>query len=254
MAIASSRRAGFFIGDGAGIGKGRTLAALILENWRRGRRRHVWISISSDLKFDAKRDLEDLGARIQVHDLRKLSYGPLEEQGVDHGVVFLTYASLISANKGKQSRLEQLVEWCGGKSFAGCLLFDEAHKAKNLFPETGSEPTKTGQAVVDIQAKLPGARVVYCSATGASSARNMGYMVRLGLWGPGTAFADFRTFFSKVAYRGMGAMELVAMDMKARGMYLCRTLSFADATFTTDEVPLPVHEDGRKNLHQMYEE
>lgn len=32
-------RAGFFIGDGAGVGKGRTIAGLILENWHHGRRK-----------------------------------------------------------------------------------------------------------------------------------------------------------------------------------------------------------------------
>ena len=30
-------RAGFFIGDGAGVGKGRTIAGLIWENWQQGR-------------------------------------------------------------------------------------------------------------------------------------------------------------------------------------------------------------------------
>lgn len=44
------------------------------------------------------------------------------------------------------------------------------------------------------QDKLPEARVVYCSATGASEPRNMGYMVRLGLWGAGTSFLNFKDF------------------------------------------------------------
>lgn len=48
------------------------------------------------------------------------------------------------------------------------------------------------------QARLPEARVVYCSATGASEPRNMGYMVRLGLWGPGTSFIDFRDFLGAI--------------------------------------------------------
>ena len=43
--------------------------------------------------------------------------------------------------------------------------------------------------MLDLQKKLPNARVVYCSATGASSLGNMAYMGRLGLWGPGTAFS-----------------------------------------------------------------
>jgi hypothetical protein len=38
--------------------------------------------------------------------------------------------------------------------------------------------------------------------------------------------------------RGVGALELVAMDMKARGMYVCRTLSFKGAEFSIGEVPL----------------
>ena len=38
------------------------LAGIILENWYRGRKRHIWISASSDLQFDARRDLEDIGA------------------------------------------------------------------------------------------------------------------------------------------------------------------------------------------------
>ncbi|EPS59304.1 hypothetical protein M569_15504, partial [Genlisea aurea] len=55
-------RAGFFLGDGAGMGKGRTIAGLIWENWKHGRRKALWISVGSDLKYDARRDLDDVGA------------------------------------------------------------------------------------------------------------------------------------------------------------------------------------------------
>lgn len=52
---------------------------------------------------------------------------------------------------------------------------------------------QVGQAVVGLQRALPGARVVYCSATGASEPRNLGYMERLGLWGPGNpSFSSFQ--------------------------------------------------------------
>jgi hypothetical protein len=50
------------------------------------------------------------------------------------------------------------------------------------------------------QEKLPEARVVYCSATGASEPRNLGYMVRLGLWGDGTSFQDFPQFLGSMIY------------------------------------------------------
>ena len=51
-----------FIGDGAGVGKGRTIAGLIYENFLQRRKKAIWISISSDLKVDAVRDLTDIGA------------------------------------------------------------------------------------------------------------------------------------------------------------------------------------------------
>ena len=37
---------------------------------------------------------------------------------------------------------------------------------------------------------------------------------------------DFNDFLGAVEKRGVGAMEVVAMDMKLRGMYIARQLSF----------------------------
>ncbi|XP_076928744.1 protein FORGETTER 1-like [Bidens hawaiensis] len=233
-------RAGFFIGDGAGVGKGRSVAALIWENWQHGRRKALWISVGSDLKFDARRDLDDVGATcIEVHALNKLKYSKLDSKtvGIYEGVIFLTYSSLIASSDTGRSRLKQLVQWCGLK-FDGLIVFDECHKAKNLVPETGGRPTQTGAAVVELQEQLPEARAVYCSATGASEPRNLGYMVRLGLWGVGTSFENFRDFLVALEKGGVGALELVAMEMKARGMYLCRTLSYKGSEFEVVEVPL----------------
>lgn len=60
---------------------------------------------------------------------------------------------------------------------------------------------QVGQAVMGLQKALPQARVVYCSATGASEPRNLGYMDRLGLWGPGTpSFSNFQVCPSPVFY------------------------------------------------------
>lgn len=41
--------------------------------------------------------------------------------------------------------------------------------------------------------------------------------------------------------RGVSAMEIVAMDMKLRGMYIARQLSFKGVTFKVDEVPFTDH-------------
>lgn len=46
------------------------------------------------------------------------------------------------------------------------IVFDECHKAKNLCPVGSSKPTKTGQTVLELQNRLPKARIVYASATG----------------------------------------------------------------------------------------
>lgn len=80
-------------------------------------------------------------------------------------------------------------------------MFDECHRAKNLCPVGSTKPTKTGLTVLELQNKLPNARVVYASATGASEPRNMAYMVRLGMWGQGTTFPDFLDFINAVEKR-----------------------------------------------------
>ncbi|KAF2362510.1 Strawberry notch helicase C domain [Trinorchestia longiramus] len=119
-----------------------------------------------------------------------------------------------------------------------CIIFDECHRAKNLCPVESGKPTKTGLTVLKLQNKLPRARIVYASATGASEPKNMAYMVRLGLWGVGTPFKSFPDFISTIEKRGVGAMELVAMDMKLRGMYIARQLSFAGVSFRIEEASL----------------
>jgi len=161
--LASGARCGFFIGDGAGMGKGRQIAGIVAQRWAAGCRKHLWVSVSNDLRFDAERDLRDLGAAAadRVVALNKLDYAPLKHE---EAVVFCTYAALVagkraSAKAKARRRLDQLLDWCGA-DFEGCLLFDESHKAKNLFGgASGAKPTKVGQAVLELQTALPHARV-----------------------------------------------------------------------------------------------
>uniref|UniRef100_F1KQG5 Protein strawberry notch 1 n=1 Tax=Ascaris suum TaxID=6253 RepID=F1KQG5_ASCSU len=245
MTLPGGERFGYLIGDGAGVGKGRTIACIIYENYLLGRKRSLWLSVSSDLRFDSQRDLRDIGARnIKIHPLNKFKYAKIsgkENGSVKKGCVFATYSSLIgecrTAKNKYRTRLKQLIQWCG-KDFDGVIVFDECHRAKNLVPTTGSKPTKTGKVVMELQQALPNARIIYASATGASEPRNMAYMIRLGLWGKGQAFPEFSDFINAVERRGVGAMEIVAMDMKQRGLYLARQLSFRGVSFRVEEVPL----------------
>ncbi|MFN3432686.1 MAG: strawberry notch-like NTP hydrolase domain-containing protein, partial [Candidatus Sericytochromatia bacterium] len=54
-------RTGFFLADGTGAGKGRQVASIILDQWLRRRRKHVWISKTETLLEDARRDWTAVG-------------------------------------------------------------------------------------------------------------------------------------------------------------------------------------------------
>lgn len=120
------------------------------------------------------------------------------------------------------------------------------------------------EAAIELQRRLPNARVLYVSATGATEASNLGYTQRLGLWGPGTSFRSKDEFIScrskasvssvppthcpatrcpfgassseascahiergeQARPLGAGVMELVAMELKQSGYFLARTLSY----------------------------
>lgn len=88
------------------------------------------------------------------------------------------------------------------------------------------KPSDTGLAIVAIQNKLPKARCLYSSATGATEVHNFSYATRLGLWGPGTAFPTAHKFVEEIEAGGVAAMELVARDLKSQGSYIARALSF----------------------------
>lgn len=277
------KRRGFFIGDGTGVGKGREVAGIILDNKWQGRKKAIWVSEKMPLSVDAKRDWAGLGQNpneILVH--AKIKAG---DEIKHDSILFTTYDTLKSGEKfgtsadklapgmdvvvkekneptagklmrregenwivempkyGKEmtvsakdiapkepkSRVQQIVDWLG-KDFDGVIAFDEAHNMANVTGGTGTRGKKDAAAKalagLELQNALPNARVVYVSATGATEVSNLAYADRLGLWGPGTAFANRNDFLSRVAQGGVAAMELVARDMKALGYYTARSLSY----------------------------
>ena len=54
-------------------------------------------------------------------------------------------------------------------------------------------------------------------------------MERLGLWGEGMAYKSFDNFLESITQRGLGAAEMLAMEMKSAGLYVSRGLSFKQA-------------------------
>ena len=88
-------RRGWMLGDGTGAGKGRQVAAIMLDHWLRGRRRALWLSQSDKLVEDARRDWCALGGREDdVIPLSKFRQGA--EIPMAEGILFATYATLRS--------------------------------------------------------------------------------------------------------------------------------------------------------------
>jgi len=220
-------RCGYFLGDGTGAGKGRQVAGIILDQWLRGNRRHIWLSKNGTLLEDARRDWAALGGLpLDVQPLSQWKLG--DPIGMDHGVLFVTYPTLRSG-RSDATRLRQILDWASA-GFDGIIAFDEAHAMANAAGGEGSRGkvrgSEQGIAGVRLQNLLPRARILYASATGASDVNNLAYAMRLGLWGPQTAFADRDRFVDAIRAGGIAAMELVARDLKALGLYAARALSF----------------------------
>ncbi|MCP1201072.1 strawberry notch family protein [Notoacmeibacter sp. MSK16QG-6] len=227
-------RRGYFLGDGTGCGKGRQVAGVIVDNWCQGRRKAVWISKSDKLIEDARRDWTALGgAASDIVPLSRYKQG--SDIRLSEGILFATYATLRSAERQqgdtiKASRLQQITDWLGS-DFEGVIAFDEAHAMSNA-AGTGSDrgekkPSQQGRAGLLLQDALPGARVLYVSATGATEVGNLAYASRLGLWATGDfPFPTRAGFVSSMEAGGIAAMEVISRDLKALGLYTARSLSY----------------------------
>ena len=231
-------RKGWMLGDGTGTGKGRQVAGILLDHWLRGRRRALWLSQSDKLIEDARRDWVALGGcASDIIPLGKFRQGATIS--VESAIMFSTYATLRSpARQARRSRLDQLVAWLAGglhdqarHSFDGVVVFDECHALANAAGSKSNRgevaPSQQGRAGLRLQHALPDARVLYASATGASTVSGLAYAQRLGLWDAGDTPFEHRTaFVSAMEAGGVAAMEVVARDCKALGVYQARALSF----------------------------
>ena len=254
-------RRGWMLGDGTGAGKGRQVAAIVLDNWLQGRRRALWLSQSDKLVEDARRDWTALGGRDDdVIPLAKFRQGA--EIPAPEGILFATYATLRSpARQGKPSRLDQIVSWLAGSldeddrhGFEGAIIFDEAHAMANAAGSKGSrgevKPSQQGRAGLRLQNALPDARIAYVSATGATTVPGLAYAGRLGLWAAGeTPFEKRTDFVCAMEAGGVAALEVVARDLKALGLYQARALSYDGVEVDILEHPLS---DAQRRIYDSY--
>src|SRR3954467_10853071 len=131
---------------------------------------------------------------------------------------------------GKVSRVQQIVEWLN-RDFDGVIIFDESHAMQNAAAgkgeRGGAAASQQGRAGLRLQHALPNARIVYVSATGATTVPNLAYAQRLGLWGGADfPFATRVDFVEAIEEGGVAAMEVMARDLKALGLYAARSLSY----------------------------
>jgi predicted RNA methylase len=239
-------RQGFMLGDGTGAGKGRQCAGILLDHWLQGRRKALWISKSDKLLEDAQRDWSSLGMeKLLVTPLSRFAQGkPIT---LSEGILFTTYATLRSDERQdtrsggiRASRVSQIAEWLG-QGYDGVILFDESHAMQNAAGGKGNggssagngnergdqAASQQGRAGLRLQRLLPDARVVYVSATGATTVHNLAYAERLGLWGgAGFPFPTRSAFVEAIEAGGVAAMEVLARDLRALGLYTSRSLSY----------------------------
>jgi hypothetical protein len=262
--LPNGERQGFFIGDGTGVGKGREIGGIILDNMRQGRKKHIWISEKENLLASALRDWKNLKQKEDLFMDGGAADGKKPLPNKD-GVLFTRYSMLASGStilngqlvrkdvkpkagqkttgEKMNSRLEQLIAWAG-PDFDGVIAFDESHNMTNTDGEANargaSPPAARAMAANELQRRLPKARIVYVSATGAKSVSTLVYTERLGLWGEGTPFPKKVDFVGKITQGGLGAMEMVTRDLKADGKYIARSLAYDSVTYDQLEHELTI--------------
>jgi predicted RNA methylase len=261
--LPNGMRRGFLIGGGTGFGKGATEAGIAVNYYMTGRaRRILWLSKSPDLAVDALRDWKWLGFHEKDFFLQDSCK---KEQISRDGVMFSTYKLMsmnsesadasnvkvdatgniyditggnLTGKKKGMNRYLQVVNWLQEAVDKGedvVIMMDESHMMGNavvLDGMKGKKPAQQALIGMELLKAFPMAYVVFASATAATEVHNLAYAAeRLGLCGKGTAFPSLGDFLSKIREGGMLAMEMVAKDMKAMGVYLASSLSYEGTSF-----------------------
>ena len=203
----------FLLGDGTGTGKGRVLAATAWECLTVNPNIKVlWVSANKTLFKDAQRDTS------AICDSNVLEWGAFGTQSLS----YCSYSDLLNDNK-----LQLAVRWFGKSRGTPLLILDECHTLRH-----DSKLSSRLLSFTDSLTKDQGGdfkvNIVYSSATAASCPAHFRYATALNLWGDGSPFVDFNAFHVTLSRYGPSAMEMVALNLKASGKYVSRSLGFDD--------------------------
>ena len=87
-------------------------------------------------------------------------------------------------------------------------------------------------AILELQKVFWESKIVYSTATAASDISHLQYMSLLGLWDSKTSpFSSFDSFKRVINWCGSSAMEMLALDLKRRGLYVSRQLCLKDVNY-----------------------
>ena len=199
---------GFFLADGPGVGKGRTIAGIIARTHRQSTSgcRALWVSPQASLRADASRDLGALLPGWEVIDDKMTPQREPERKPPRAEVAFVTYASLRYRDR---KLLTSLQRWLEESQAQPVIVFDEAHCVTNT-------RSLTFAACHELQTSIPSARVVYSSATMANDVGHMAILERVGLFGRMGHFDSHEAFVKAIHPHGSAGLELVAVDLKQR--------------------------------------
>ena len=199
------KRKTFLLGDATGVGKGRTIAGMIAEiAAKEDEIRVAWISANMRLEEDARREIDSVKSR----------------RGFDEGVRFSSYTALQVT-----TRVSEFVQWLSQVD-SPVIVLDECHALRN---SKGVVAQIICNMIVQMRTTRPELRILYSSATACSVARHCEYLGPLGLFGTSESpFSSFSDLHNALKKHGPSLMELMAIDLRARGAYVARQLSCID--------------------------
>lgn len=235
-ACALRDRNAFLLGDATGVGKTRSVIASA-----------QMLATDSDDGFGrgcAKPQQVDM---LWFTSRNNLKAPLLEEfttlQQANPSNVTLTFSTYGLVRRNNTSKLDDVLQriMLAPPSTYVLVVMDEAHSCKN-----DTQAARSMALVQETVRQRPGG-VMYCTATPASDVRKIRYMDMLRLWGPGSPFPSFGSFVSALERGGAGAMEMIAVSLSRKGMYVSRNLSnrgleVSIETATTSRPNLELHD------------
>jgi hypothetical protein len=200
----------FLLGDATGVGKTRVLGAIAEELVGH---RVLWLSVNTRLLRELNAEMRAIG----VPEFALVSSGALSS--TTH--LFESYAGLLHGSK-----IDVLRTWLG--EGASLLILDEAHMCRN---------DSATYRLVDALGTVA-TRVLYCSATAASSIGHLRYLSRLHIWGPGRSFSSCAELTAAMRQNSVSAMELLCLQLKREGLCVAREISFEGVELRHETVHL----------------